>query len=120
MGMIAETLVSQVSKFTKRASFDNYVGNLQNIGVDPGSVKNVRQLVDDGCDPLHAAYVAMQHLVSMFAEAVSVLTELKAYCDIVGPAEEEYMPRGPQLEYRVKAVNVGGESIPSNTVAIVL
>ncbi len=29
-------------------------------------------------------------------------------------------PRGPQLEYRVKAVNVGGESIPSNTVAIVL
>jgi len=29
-------------------------------------------------------------------------------------------PRGPQLEYRVKAVNVGGESIPSNTVAVVL
>lgn len=29
-------------------------------------------------------------------------------------------PRGPQLEYRVKAVNVGGESIPSNTVEVVL
>ena len=29
-------------------------------------------------------------------------------------------PRGPQLEYRIKAVNVGGESIPSNTVAMVL
>ncbi|MBW8002203.1 MAG: fibronectin type III domain-containing protein [Planctomycetes bacterium] len=29
-------------------------------------------------------------------------------------------PRGQQLEYRVKAVNVGGESIPSNTVAVVL
>ena len=29
-------------------------------------------------------------------------------------------PRGPQLEYRVKAVNVGGESIPSNTLAVVL
>ena len=29
-------------------------------------------------------------------------------------------PRGPQLEYRVKAVNVGGESIPSNTAAVVL
>jgi hypothetical protein len=29
-------------------------------------------------------------------------------------------PRGPQLEYRIKAVNVGGESMPSNTVAIVL
>ena len=29
-------------------------------------------------------------------------------------------PRGPQLEYRIKAVNTGGESIPSNTVAVVL
>ena len=29
-------------------------------------------------------------------------------------------PRGPQLEYRIKAVNIGGESIPSNTVAVVL
>ena len=29
-------------------------------------------------------------------------------------------PRGQQLEYRVKAVNVGGESIPANTVAVVL
>ena len=29
-------------------------------------------------------------------------------------------PRGPQLEYRVKAVNAGGESVPSNTAAVVL
>jgi len=29
-------------------------------------------------------------------------------------------PCGPQLEYRVKTVNIGGESIPSNTVPVVL
>ena len=29
-------------------------------------------------------------------------------------------PRGQQLEYRVKAVNTGGASIPSNTAAVVL
>jgi len=29
-------------------------------------------------------------------------------------------PRGQQLEYRVKAVNVGGESAPSNTAPVVL
>ncbi len=29
-------------------------------------------------------------------------------------------PRGLQLEYRVKGVNIGGESLPSNTVAVVL
>jgi len=29
-------------------------------------------------------------------------------------------PRGIQLEYHVKAINTGGESLPSNTVAVVL
>ncbi len=29
-------------------------------------------------------------------------------------------PRGPQLEYRVKGINAGGESVPSNTAAVVL
>ncbi len=29
-------------------------------------------------------------------------------------------PRGVQLEYRIKAINIGGESPPSNTVAVVL
>ena len=29
-------------------------------------------------------------------------------------------PRGVQLEYRVKAINTGGESVPSNSVAVVL
>jgi hypothetical protein len=97
MGMIGEALVSQVNKFAKTASLADYAGNLQNIGVDPNSVKDVKQLIDDGLDPLHAAYVAMQHLVSLFAESVSVLPELKAYCDIAGPAEEEYIPKGPPL-----------------------
>lgn len=29
-------------------------------------------------------------------------------------------PRGVQLEYRLKAINTGGESVPSNTAAVVL
>jgi len=31
-----------------------------------------------------------------------------------------HQPRGVQLEYRVKVVNTGGESVPGNTVAVVL
>ena len=45
--------------------------------------------------------------------------------DIVGTALNNEInlldqPRGIQMEYRVKAANVGGESMPSNTSAVVL
>jgi hypothetical protein len=40
--------------------------------------------------------------------------------NVVAMVRTGTLPRGPQLEYRVKAVNVGGESIPSNTLAVVL
>jgi len=45
--------------------------------------------------------------------------------DIVGTALNNEInlleqPRGIQMEYRVKAANVGGESMPSNTAAVVL
>jgi len=97
MGIIGEALVSQVNKFAKTASLEDYARDLQNIGVDPNSVKDVKQFIDDGCDPLHAAYAAMQNLVSLFAESISVLPELKAYYDIAIRAEDEYMPGGPPL-----------------------
>ncbi len=29
-------------------------------------------------------------------------------------------PRGVQIECRIKAVNTGGESVPSNSIAVVL
>lgn len=95
MGLIGDTLASQVRKLDRAVSFQNNVNGLVGVGVDPSTVKNVKQLIDDGLDPLHAAYVAIQNLTSLFAECVSVLPELKAYYDIVKPAEEEYMPEGP-------------------------
>jgi hypothetical protein len=58
-------------------------------------VKNVKQLVESGHDPLHAAYVSAQNLLSFFAESVSTFPEFKPYCKIVGPAEENYMPAAP-------------------------
>jgi hypothetical protein len=61
----------------------------------PKDVKNVKQLVESGHDPLHAAYVSAQNLVSFFAESISILPEFKPYYRIVGPAEDEYMPDAP-------------------------
>lgn len=97
MGLIGEALAKQIKKFDKNASLQDNAKSYHGIGVDPSSVKDIKKLIEGGIDPLHAAYVSMQNLTSIFAELVSGLPELKAYCDIVGPAEEEYMPSGPPM-----------------------
>lgn len=64
----------------------------------PKDVKSLQQLVEhEGYDPLHAAYIAAQNLTAFFAESVSTFDEFAAYNDIVGAAEDEYMPHGPPL-----------------------
>src|ERR1700730_9912715 len=63
----------------------------------PKDVKGVEALVRSGHDPLHAAYIAAQNFTSFFAEAVSQFPEFDPYCQIVGPAEEEYKPDSPPL-----------------------
>ncbi len=60
-------------------------------------VHDVQSLVAQGHDPLHAVYVAVQNIMSVFAECVSVLPELKSYYKTVSDAEEEYMPAGPPM-----------------------
>src|SRR5438132_1475275 len=61
----------------------------------PKDVQNIQHLVaHEGYDPLHAAYIAAQNLLSFFAESVSTFEEFDAYCDIVGAAEDAYMPGG--------------------------
>ncbi len=37
----------------------------------PGNVKDVQMLINDGYDPVHAAYVYIQQISSMFAEGAS-------------------------------------------------
>ena len=59
----------------------------------PKGVHDVQSLVTQGYDPLHAVYIAVQNIASVFAESVSVLPELKSYSKTIGDADEEYMPR---------------------------
>ena len=63
----------------------------------PKTVHDLQPLVENGYDPLHAVYIAVQNTTSVFAECVSVLPELKAYCKVVTAAEDEYMPDGPPM-----------------------
>jgi len=59
--------------------------------------EGIQECVDMGFDPVHAAYVAAQNLLSAFAESVSVLDEFEPYYEIAAAAQEEYMPSGPPM-----------------------
>jgi hypothetical protein len=48
-------------------------------------------------DPLHAVYIAVQNVTSVFAERVSGFPEFKPYYQLAAKAEEEYMPGGPPM-----------------------
>lgn len=63
----------------------------------PKDFKDSQECVEMGFDPVHAAYVSAQNLLSVFAEGVSALDEFEPYCEIVGAAQEEYMPSGPPM-----------------------
>lgn len=63
----------------------------------PGNIEDVKELIDDGLDPVHAVYVYIQQMSSYFAEGVSRLPELKPFAKLVSHAEDEYMPAGPPM-----------------------
>jgi len=62
----------------------------------PG-MPNMEKWIKEGMDPVHAAYVFTQNIVSYFSEGVSQLPEMKKYAKIVGKAEDEYLPAGPPM-----------------------
>lgn len=61
------------------------------------ALPDIQELLGSGYDPLHAAYVQTQNLMSVFAESVSTSKELSEYAKIAGDAEDEYMPGGPPM-----------------------
>ena len=62
-----------------------------------GFVPDIPKLIAEGYDPVHAVYLFVHHIASVFSENVSRLPEMRAYAKEVGEAEEEYMPAGPPM-----------------------
>jgi hypothetical protein len=58
---------------------------------------DIAKLIDDGFDPIHAAYIFVHHITSIFSENVSRFPEMREYAREVGSAEDEYMPSGPPM-----------------------
>lgn len=97
MGQVSRKLAN---RFRKSRRFDQQLRKQakQDAVRIPKDVKSLQQLVEhEGYDPLHAAYIAAQNLTAFFAESVSTFDEFDAYTDIVGTAEDEYIPDGPPL-----------------------
>ena len=56
-----------------------------------------QDLIAEGYDPLYVAYILVQNFASQFSEGVSQFPELEEYVEIVGSAEDEYMPDAPPV-----------------------
>jgi hypothetical protein len=97
MGKISRKLANRFRKSRRLAEQLRRQAKLEAAPIAK-DVKSVQHLIEEeGHDPLHAAYVSAQNLASFFAESVSVFDEFDDYCEIVGSAQDEYMPGGPPM-----------------------
>lgn len=62
-----------------------------------GEIASLQRRTDLAPDPVHAAYVCVQNITSVFAEAISPLPEMGPYYEAAAKAEDEYMPGGPPM-----------------------
>jgi len=58
---------------------------------------DIARLIEEGIDPVHAAYIFVHHIASVFAENVSQLLEMWTFTKEVGKAEHDYLPDGPLM-----------------------
>src|SRR5208283_5735105 len=58
---------------------------------------DIEKMIADGMDPVHAAYIFVHHIASVFAENVSQLLEMWTFTKEVGKAEDDYLPDGPPM-----------------------
>ncbi len=78
MGQISKKLTRRFTKWSGR-----FRQSTKNIPAAK-DVRDVETLVKKGHDPLHAVYVSVQNITSMFAECVSVLPEMSPFYDVMG------------------------------------
>ena len=91
MGPISKKLARRFTKWS-----DQFWQEARTVHI-PKDVRDVETLVKDGHDPLHAVYISVHNITSVFAECVSVLPELEPYNDVIAAAEDEYMPDAPPM-----------------------
>ena len=98
MGQISDKLIKRLGKGRKLADeLRREAGSIQDAldALKHGATARLSHGV--ALDPLHAVYVAVQNVTSVFAERVSQFPEFKPYYQLAAKAEDEYMPGGPPM-----------------------
>lgn len=91
MGQTSKRLHTRLKKMA--APLDLPTGKVKGRADMP----SIEKFIEQGLDPVHAAYAFVQNITSFFAEGVSQLPEMKKYAKIVLKAEDEYLPSGPPM-----------------------
>jgi hypothetical protein len=97
MGSVSSKLYERflAEKERKVLPFSELVETKKMVSTLRKTVKTPEDL--KGYDPLHALYIHVQNMMSLFAEQVSIFPEMKEYSRIVGKAEDVYIPDGPPI-----------------------
>lgn len=98
MGQVSRTLAARFSTAARDLNpLRAEARQIREAGKTPQDLPRVEQSVGSGLDPLHTAYTAVQNFTSLFAEAMSAFDELDSYVQILGDAQEEYLPGFPPV-----------------------
>jgi len=98
MGYISDKLkrrLNQAQRQRQRTPLSNLRSLVWQVKGEIGSPRSSLRMAE--YHPNHAAYLVAQNMVSYLAEELSALPEMRAYAEVVGPAQDEYIPQGPPL-----------------------
>ena len=114
---------SKVTNFAAFRDGNAYAEALQNSVIAPEALKDMHQA--------HAIYAHVQNQMSVMAEQLLALEEMKAFAKLIGAAQDEYMPSWPPMSPITTsffwcwanfdaAVNARRETLGSVTLAVAL
>lgn len=97
MGRIAQEILKsfEVSRNCDVVDFDRHLDAKNRSEAYQSHLSDMEMMLRRGFDPLHAAYISAQNLVSLLCEELSMLLPLKPFVQSVVAAEDTYVPDGP-------------------------
>jgi hypothetical protein len=98
MGQISAKLIKRLGRSRRlMAELRRESGSIRDALDALKHGRTARSRRGEPLDPLHAVYVAVQNLTSVFAERVSQFPEFDPYYQAALQADETYMPGGPPM-----------------------